>query len=166
MEIPYEVGGSVASSAHGVPRTTLDIDIVVELKPEQIDGVRGGGAANVIHLKGVWKFDLFPLGRDEYSRTEFAQRKFREIRPDGGAPIEYSVASAEDTILRKLEWYCAAGETSDRQWNDLRGVVRAATGTLEIDYLRRWAAHLKIGDLLEKDPRGAEAYLKLASASD
>ena len=58
------------------------------------------------------------------------------------------------------------GETSDRQWNDLRGVVRAATGTLEIDYLRRWAAHLKIGDLLEKDPRGAEAYLKLASASD
>ena len=38
MEIPYEVGGSVASSAHGVPRTTLDIDIVVELKPEQIDG--------------------------------------------------------------------------------------------------------------------------------
>jgi hypothetical protein len=37
MEIPYEVGGSVASSAHGIPRTTLDVDIVVDLKPDQID---------------------------------------------------------------------------------------------------------------------------------
>jgi hypothetical protein len=103
LEVPYEVGGSVASSAHGVPRTTLDVDIVVDLKPERIDSfvdelrqefyadaaqIREafalGRAANPIHLGSVWKFDLFPLRNDEYRQTEFGQRTFHEIRPDGG----------------------------------------------------------------------------------
>src|SRR5665213_1635336 len=101
MEIPYEIGGSVASSTHGVPRTTLDVDLVVDLKPEQIDGFAAqlqdafyadpilireaferGRAANLIHTGTAWKFDLFPLRKDEYSRTEFGRRVFREIRPD------------------------------------------------------------------------------------
>lgn len=168
MEIPYAVGGSVASSAHGIPRTTLDIDLVVDLKPGQIDNFAAelqqefyadaamireafgaGRAANLIHLGTAWKFDLFPLRKDEYSRTEFARRSFREIRPDGGEAVECAVASAEDTVLRKLEWYRAGGETSERQWNDLRGICRAASGQLDVGYLRRWAGHLKVEDLLE-----------------
>lgn len=97
LEVPYEVGGSVASSAHGVPRTTLDVDIVVDLKPERIDSFVAelrqefyadaaqireafalGRAANLIHLGSVWKFDLFPLRNDEYGQTEFGRRAFRE----------------------------------------------------------------------------------------
>jgi hypothetical protein len=144
MEISYEVGGSVASSAHGIPRTTLDVDLVVDLKPEQIetfatelrqhfyadaDQIREafarGRAANVIHLGSVWKFDLFPLRNDDYSRTGFARRAIRQ-------------------------WYRAGGETSERQWNDLRGVTRAAIGRLDLDYLRQWAGYLMVSDLLEK----------------
>jgi len=169
LEIPYEIGGSVASSAHGIPRTTLDVDIVVDLKPDQInhfaaelsaefyadatlirEAFARGRAANLIHLGSVWKFELFPLRADEYSRTEFARRRFRDIRPDGDAAIECSVSSAEDTILRKLEWYRAGGESSERQWNDLRGVVKATGASLDLDYLRQWATHLKVNDLLEK----------------
>jgi hypothetical protein len=169
MEIPYEVGGSVASSAHGIPRTTLDVDIVVDLKTEQIEALVAelrqefyadaaqireafamGRAANVIHLGSVWKFDLFPLGNDEYSRMEFSRRACREIRPDGGAAVDCAVASVEDTILRKLEWYRAGGERSERQWNDLLGVRRAAGERLDFDYLRRWAKRLKVEDLIEK----------------
>jgi hypothetical protein len=169
MEIPYEVGGSVASSAHGVPRTTLDVDIVVDLKPEQIEPLVAelrqefyadaaqireafaiGRAANVIHLDSVWKFDLFPLGGDEYSRMEFSRRAFRAIRPDGGGAVECAVASVEDTVLRKLERYRAGGENSERQWNDLLGVRRAAGERLDFDYLRRWAETLRVQDLLEK----------------
>lgn len=90
MEVPYEIGGSVAGSAHGVPRTTLDVDIVVDFRPDQIDAfaaelrgefyidaetMRGafamGRAVNLIHLGSAWKFDLFPLRADDYSRTEF-----------------------------------------------------------------------------------------------
>jgi hypothetical protein len=150
MGIPYEVGGSVASSAHGIPRTTLDVDLVVDLKPANIEAFARGRAANVIHLGSVWKFDLFPLRSDEYSRTEFARRAPRRIATGGGESIECSLASVEDTILRKLEWYRAGGEASERQWNDLRGVTRAATGRLDLDYLRRWAAYLKVSDLVEK----------------
>ena len=112
MEIPYEVGGSVASSAHGIPRTTLGVDIVVDLGPERIDSFVAelrhefyadstqireafavGRAANLIHLGSEWKFDLFPLRNNEYSRAEFGRRGFPEIRPDGGEAIECSVAS-------------------------------------------------------------------------
>jgi hypothetical protein len=169
MEIPYEVGGSVASSAHGIPRTTLDVDIVVDLKPDQIDNFAAelsnefyadaaliraafvrGRAANLIHLDSVWKFNLFPLRNDDYSRTEFGRRSLRAIRPDGRAAIECAVASAEDTILRKLEWYRAGGEASERQWNDLRGMVHAAGGQIDLDYLHRWAVYLKVEDPLEK----------------
>jgi hypothetical protein len=169
MEIPYEVGGSVASSAHGIPRTTLDVDLVVDLKPEHFESFAAelrrhfyadadqireafarGRAANVIHLGSVWKFDLFPLRNDEYSRTEFARRAIRRIDTGGGESIECSLASVEDTILRKLEWYRAGAEASERQWNDLRGVVRAAADRLDLDYLLRWAGYLKVSDLVEK----------------
>jgi hypothetical protein len=71
----------------------------------------------------------------------------RSLGPD---PIECAVASAEDTILRKLEWYRARGETSERQWNDLRGVLRVSGDMLDRDYLRTWAKYLKVDDLLER----------------
>jgi hypothetical protein len=64
--------------------------------------------------------------------------------------VECSVATAEDTILRKLTWYRAGGETSERQWNDLRGVLKVSGKTLDYDYLRHWAKYLKVDDLLER----------------
>jgi len=60
------------------------------------------------------------------------------------------VATAEDTILRKLEWYRARGETSERQWNDLRGVLKVSGPRLDLAYLRHWAPFLKVDDLLER----------------
>ncbi len=169
LEIPYAVAGSVASSAHGIPRTTLDVDLVVDFATDKIDEftaeLRGdfyvdadliresfarGRAANLIHLVTAWKFDLFPLRKDEYSRTEFGRRSFREIRPAGAEKVECAVASGEDTVLRKLEWYRAGGENSERQWNDLLGVCRTLGVRLDVPYLRRWAGHLKVEDLLER----------------
>ena len=168
MEIRYAIGGSVASSAHGTPRTTLDVDLVVDLREDQIgefaaelqsafyvdagqmrDAFRHGRAANLIHLKSSWKFDLFPLLPDEYSQVAIGRRSYRDVRPDGGEAIKCAVSSPEDTILRKLEWYRAGGETSERQWNDLRGVLRAAGGKLDIQFLRHWAEVLKVADLLD-----------------
>jgi hypothetical protein len=168
LEIPYAVAGSVASSAHGIPRTTLDVDLVVDLATDKIDDFASllqgdfyadadliresfsrGRAANLIHLVTAWKFDLFPLRKDEYSRTEFGRRLFRELQPDGVEKVECAVASAEDTVLRKLELYRAGGESSERQWNDLLGVCRTLSGRLDVPYLRHWAGHLKVEDLLE-----------------
>jgi len=169
IEVPYEIGGSVASSSHGIPRTTMDVDLVVDLPPDKIgqfvDEVGGefyadagqireafeaGRAANLIHLSSVWKFDLFPLRKDEYSRIEFGRRTFREIQPDNGAPIECAISSMEDTILRKLEWFRAGGEISERHWSDVVGLWNVARSRADLSYLRHWAQRLGILDLLER----------------
>jgi len=169
LEVPYYVGGSVASSAHGSPRSTLDVDFVVDLRPELVDEFAAtlqpefyadaelireafarGRAANIIHFGTAWKFDLFPMKQDEYSRTQFGRRSIRRIRPDGAQEIECAVASPEDMVLRKLEWYRAGGETSERQWNDALGMCRAAGSRLDANYLRHWAGALNVEDLLEE----------------
>ncbi len=36
LGIPYAVGGSLASSLHGVMRSTLDVDIVADMRLEHI----------------------------------------------------------------------------------------------------------------------------------
>ena len=167
LEIGYLVGGSVASSIHGISRPTLDLDIVVDLKPEQVDdfaaalaptfyadveamreALRLRRAFNVIHIPTSFKFDIFPLKDDTYSQTAFERRHY-EFSMSFGPPIELFVACPEDTILRKLEWYRSGGETSERQWNDLRGVARVNRDRLDYEYLRQWAAHLHVDDLLE-----------------
>ena len=169
MEIPYEVGGSVASSLHGVPRMTMDVDLVVDLKAEQVEEFAGllqaefyadaptiadalarGRPFNVIHLASSYKLDVFPLREDAYSRMEFGRRRHAQIENLGPEAIECAVATAEDTILRKLEWYRAGGEMSERQWTDLRGILNVSGGGLDRGYLHRWAAFLKVGDLLDR----------------
>jgi hypothetical protein len=169
LEIPYEVGGSVASSAYGIPRTTMDLDLVADLKPVQVDelaallapdfyadadtmreAIKRGRSFNLIHLASAYKFDVFPLRKDAYSQTEFGRRQHIEIRALGPEPIECAVASPEDTILRKLEWYRAGRETSERQWNDLRGVLKISGSRLDLAYMREWAPVLKVSDLLER----------------
>ena len=168
-EIQYSVGGSVASSTHGVPRATMDVDLVAEISPGQVDelvallhaefyadatmireALARGRSFNLIHYGTAYKFDVFTLRDDEYSRTEFGRRVFMEIQNFGTEPIECAVATAEDTILRKLEWYRAGGETSERQWSDVRGVVKISGARLDLDYLRHWAPFLKVDDLLDR----------------
>ena len=104
----------------------------------------------MIHYESTYKFDFFPLRSDDYSRTEFGRRRFVETHSFGPEPLECAVATAEDTILRKLLWYRAGGEVSERQWNDIRGILRLSEGRLDFGYLRQWAEHLKVSDLLER----------------
>lgn len=110
----------------------------------------GDSSFNLIHYRSTFKIDVFPLSNDEYSRTSFARRHFEESHSFSAQPIECAIATPEDTILRKLEWYRAGGETSERQWNDLRGILKVSGKGLDVEYLRKWAAYLKVDDLLER----------------
>jgi hypothetical protein len=171
LEVPYLVGGSIASAVHGISRPTMDTDLVVDLpvsKADEFAGLLGADfyvdaqairdafasqrAFNVIHYDSTYKFDFFPLANDEYSRTEFGRRRFVETRSFGDEPLECAMATAEDTILRKLLWYRAGGEISERQWSDIRGVLQVSRAVLDFEYLRRWADHLAIADLLARLP--------------
>lgn len=169
LEIPYLIGGSVASSVFGMSRPTMDVDFVVDLRPDQVDefadalqgdfyadaeaihqALRLGRAFNLIHYLSSFKVDMFPLKQDAYSQASFARRGFAQSRSFGPEPIECVLATAEDTLLRKLEWYRSGGETSERQWNDLRGILRVRGSHLDYAYMREWAKFLKVDDLLEK----------------
>jgi len=169
LEIPYMVAGSVASSLHGISRPTMDVDLVANLGLSQIEdfatelkadfyadpemmkeALARGRSFNLIHYASSFKFDIFPLRADEYSQTQFRRREFAESRLLGDEPIECAFATAEDTILNKLRWYRASGEASERQWNDLRGIVQVSGARLDHDYLNAWAPRLQVDELLDR----------------
>lgn len=166
LGVAYHVGGSLASSAHGVPRASIDADLIADLEPAHVEPLVGRLAStyyvpadslraavaerrsvNLIHLETMFKIDLFVSRRRPFDREVRAR-----ARPEAfGEPPEarrFPVASAEDTVLAKLEWFRAGGETSERQWSDVVGVLKVATHADEA-YLRTWARELGVEDLLE-----------------
>lgn len=172
LDVAYYVGGSVASSVHGVPRTSVDVDVVAALADAHVtdfarrldeqyyldegrvrDAVRRRRSFNVIHLATMMKIDVFVAkGRG------FDDEALRRARPGalaGTSEARVRLASAEDVLLAKLEWYRAGGEISERQWSDVLGLLRVQGARLERDYLHRWAAVLNVADLLERAEREA-----------
>jgi hypothetical protein len=164
LGVRHYVGGSIASSSYGVPRASIDADVVAELGPahaprfvaalrgsyyvseERVrDAIARRASFNVIHFETMVKVDVF-VSKDR----PFDRRAFERARPataESGA--ELPVSSAEDTVLAKLEWYRRGGEVSERQWTDVLGVLRACRA-LDEAYLRRGAAELGVADLLER----------------
>jgi hypothetical protein len=167
LGIRYYVGGSVASSIHGVPRYTKDVDLVADLAPGQTEllasrlntdfyadsgqmreALRFGRSFNAIHFETGFKIDVFPLRKDAFHAGEMARSEKRVWEVDSTGGVQLQVASAEDTILEKLVWYQRGGQISERQWSDMLGV--ATTRLLDRDYLREWAPRLGVADLLER----------------
>ena len=167
LRIPYMVSGSAASSLHAFVRTTQDGDLVVDLPLDQIEkfaaafatefyldrasiyrSVQIGGSFNLIHFESSLKIDFFPLRKRRFSRQEFARRQPRLLLNKSSAPAY--VATAEDSILSKLEWYRAGGEVSENQWKDVLGILKVQADSLDLNYLRQWAGELRVEDLLEK----------------
>jgi len=172
LEVDYLVGGSLASSLHGEPRSTQDVDFVADLgldrvqawierlgegfyrDRERIDhAVRNRSSFNVIHLATMFKVDVFVLGDDHASRREMARRQ----RYDIGGSRELWVASAEDVVLQKLIWYRLGNAVSDRQWRDVLAVLRVRGGALDHAYLDEMAAQLDLGELLARALSEADA---------
>ena len=167
LGVPYAIGGSFASAVHGVMRATMDADLVAELRPEHAeplawalgdpfyadlqamqDAIRRSAAFNVIHLETAFKVDVFVARARPFDRAQLSRRQRHQVSEE---PERHAyLASPEDTILAKLEWYRMGGESSLRQWRDVLGVLRVQSGRLDLDYLRRMAATLDVTDLLER----------------
>lgn len=167
LGVPYYLGGSVASSAHGIARASLDADVVAALGPEHVDrliarlgtdyyipvdrlrsAVVRCSSCNFIHLATMFKIDLFVSKRRPYDR-EAAARASPQALDEGPDAPRFPIASAEDTVLSKLEWFRLGGETSERQWWDVVGVLRV-TKDADRAYLERWAGDLGVSDLLTR----------------
>jgi hypothetical protein len=176
LQIPYLVGGSLASSLHGVPRATQDVDMVADLKPHHIapliraleatfyidadtvqDAIQRRSSFNVIHLATMFKVDIFVLQHNKASQEEMARRERYELSEKPRE--ELFVATAEDTILHKLHWFQLGGGVSERQWNDVLGVLRVQKGKLDVPYLQQTAKHMGVKDVLEQAFRDAGTEL-------
>jgi hypothetical protein len=170
----YHVGGSFASSIHGTPRFTHDLDVVVTLSPLQAsllaqelreefyldlerlqEAVAGRRSCNLIHLATGFKVDLFVSGTSPFDRSEMARAVPMNLFADASRTVP--VKSAEDLVLRKLLWYREGGGVSDRQWHDILGVLRQKRGSLDMAYVERWSTELGLGELLEKALRDASS---------
>lgn len=169
LQIPYMIGGSLASCIHGIPRSTRDVDLVAAIKMEHVaplaaelsgeffadpemirEALWSGRMFNLIHHGSGFKFDIYPLSSEPYHQAEFARRKMEEYSLDGQETLKFYVASPEDTILSKLAWYRAGNQVSERQWSDVLDVVRVQHDRLDLTYLRKWAGPLRVEDLLEQ----------------
>jgi hypothetical protein len=162
----YFVGGSLASSLQGEPRATNDIDFVLSLSLGRVDALRvalgndfevdvdmlrgalrTASTANAFHLPTVTKIDFFGRAYEDYDESEFTRRRRVIVRePDAALFIK----APEDTVLRKLSWYRAGGEVSDRQWRDVVSVLRVSAPELDTAYLDNWAGRLGLAALLAR----------------
>jgi len=102
----------------------------------------------------MFKIDVYIIRQDAFSKEEFKSRKriVVNLSPEKTA----YVATPEDTILSKLEWFRMGGEVSDRQWNDVLGILKVQRGRLDMDYLQRWAGELNLVDLFKRSLEEAE----------
>lgn len=154
----YFVGGSLASSFHGEPRATNDIDMVVQISPGKInefvsalgddfeidvdmlrDALVHRRSCNIFFLPSVTKIDLFAVGSTPFDEVEFSRRKAVRAREIDELLV---LKTPEDTVLRKLLWYREGGEVSEKQWRDLTQVLRISGDAMDFEYMTSWAERL------------------------
>ncbi len=166
LEIPYFVGGSVASSLWGESRATLDIDLVADLTMAKMNdfivcvedifyisenAVREAiiyqSSFNLIHFETNEKIDIFVLGKKPLLQEEMQRKKLQQVTEEN--EFLY-LASPEDIILQKLIWYRDGNRISDRQWRDILGVLKTQSSNLDFDYLKYWSKLENLSDLLNQ----------------
>ena len=164
LGVQWLIGGSLASSVHGEPRATQDIDIVVDLQARQVkplwdalrrdyyldvDEMRSAAntaaSFNAVHFASAIKVDFFIAGDDPFDAERLANRQ-RVVTSSGVLHVDI----AEFTLLKKLEWFRRGGEQSERQWRDVHAIARIQGNRLDRDRLRLWAERLGVSDLLQR----------------
>jgi len=164
LDLPYLITGSIATILYGEPRFTNDIDVVVQLTPNRIDAlveafpsdefyldserVRQAIAAksqfNIIHPASGLKIDVMIPAMDAFDRSRFS----RATRVHPAEDYEATFASAEDVILKKLQFYAEGG--SDRHLRDIAGVLRISSAEIDRDYVAEWADRLGLREIWDQ----------------
>ena len=165
LRIPYMVTGSVASSHHGRPRATHDVDVVIDPDAQGLsqfvralvadgfyvdaqvadDALRRRAQFNAIEMESAVKIDLILRKDRPFSVEELARRRSVELTP--GCTV--ALATPEDTLLAKLEW-ARKGGGSEKQLADVAGLVEMAGASLDQAYIEKWARELGVFDLWEE----------------
>ena len=170
LNILYFVGGSIASSAYGMPRSTYDVDMVADMRPQHVapfvaalegdyyvdrsailDALVHQSSFNMLHHATGINIDIFASKGRPYDAEQFRRAQATTL-PGAIEPVY--LASPEDVILNKLAWYELGNQVSDQQWRDVQGMLRVQGQALDYNYLRHWAAILGLSALLDYALRG------------
>ncbi len=163
----YYIGGSVASSAYGIARATMDVDLVADIKIPQVnllvkaletdyyidaemikEAIHRSTSFNLIHLETMLKIDVFIVKNQPYDSEALARRCADTLDEDSSRT--FYLSSAEDIILSKLRWYQKGGGVSEQQWKDVLGVLKVQGVKPDLEYLKYWASRLNVSDLLNR----------------
>lgn len=166
LTIPWVLGGSLASSLAGEPRSTLDVDIAARLESRHVAGlilalddkyyadrsmieasISRHSSFNLIHLESFVKIDIFVLGDGVLDTLQIKRRQRIRLGDKRGSVW---VGSPEDQILRKLHWFKLGGEVSDRQWSDVVGLLRVQGERIDRRGLAATADLTDLADLVAK----------------
>ena len=167
LKIKYAIGGSMASSLYGTVRFTEDADITIEpfgasaekllqafgrdyyISAEAMyNALKNHNSFNIIHIESAFKIDIFICKDEDFEKQLFARTN--RIKLSDSPDKLFSVVSPEDIILLKLKWYHDSNCVSEKQWNDILGVLQTQGEKLDTNYLRTWSVKLNIDTLLTK----------------
>jgi hypothetical protein len=165
-QVTFAIGGSWASTTHGEPRQTNDIDLVAAFNRRNLDlfldslgdafyydretaqqALRLARPFNVVHRLLAFKFDFFPV-HDEHGAVELERRQYVLAATLDAEPVP--IVTAEDIVIAKLRWYRAGGEVSQQQWRDVLGVLRLEGSRMDDSYLDAWTRRLGLDDLCQR----------------
>lgn len=163
LGIRHYVGGSVASSFHGASRSTMDVDIVADMTDSAVSeflkcfdkdfyvseaAIRRKSCFNLIHLPTSFKVDVFVSRQRPFDVS--AMNRATVAHLGDSHLLEIHVATAEDAIISKLEWYRKTNETSERQWDDVTRLLMLLSDAADVEYLKESAESVGVEDLLER----------------
>ncbi len=167
LGVHHFIGGSVASSFHGATRSTMDVDLVCNLGMENVssfveffgvdfyvsevairNAVKRRSCFNLIHLPTSFKVDVF-ISRQRPFDIESFERARRQ-RLGEHQTVEVAIATAEDSIVSKLEWFRLTNETSERQWDDVSRLIDLLGDAADLSYLERASKSIGVDDLLAR----------------
>ncbi|HEM49037.1 MAG TPA: hypothetical protein ENO27_02385 [Caldithrix sp.] len=167
LDIPYYIGGSIASSLHGIARATIAVDVIADISQTHVidlinflsdtyyieeepirEAINRKSSFNLIHLDTMIKIDVFIHKKDPFNKSAIT-RKHKDLLVEGDDETDYYFASPEDVILNKLRWYEMTNRVPERQWLDITGVIKVQGDSLDKEYLLKWSEYLKVSRLLK-----------------
>jgi len=167
LGVRHYIGGSVASTIHGAVRSTMDVDVVCELGAGQIEqflaafgndfyvsgpavryAVEQRSCFNLIHLPTAYKVDVFVSRGRPFDQAAMARAMPQALSADDS--LRVPVATPEDSIVAKLEWFQLGDESSQRQWDDVSRLVALHGPALDVAHMRRMAESVGVIDLLDR----------------